>query len=98
MRDAGSDERATPRRGVVARPDPFPEGCVASTRRQRIRKKSIHVSLTDEEFDEFHVIRKEHGLLERELVMQAVRSYKTLASRVDVLEAKMRLLLTKEGS
>lgn len=67
-------------------------------KRKRVRNKAVHVSLTEAEFAEFHSIREEHGLLERELVMQAVRAYKTMTYRVDVLESQMRLLLTKEGS
>ena len=51
--------------------------------------------MTNEEFAEFHSIREAHGLLERELVMQAVRAYKTLSARVDVLEAQVRLLAAK---
>lgn len=67
-------------------------------KKKRLRSKAIHISLTEGELAEFHGACKEHGLLERELVMQAVRAYKTLTRRVDVLEAQMRLLITKEGS
>jgi hypothetical protein len=49
-------------------------------------------------YEEFHSTREEHGLLERELVMQTVRACKTMTYRDDVLESQMRLLLTKEGS
>lgn len=71
---------------------------VVKKKRVRVRNKALHVSLSEAELAEFQAVRDEHGLLERELVMQAVRSYKTLLFRVDVLEAQMRLLLTKEGS
>ena len=70
----------------------------SAKKRLRKRNRSLHVSLTQAERDEFDAACAEHGLLEREMVMSAVRAYKTLTFRVDVLEAKMRLLLTKEGS
>jgi hypothetical protein len=65
---------------------------------RRKRDKALHVSLTQAERDEFDAACAEHGLLEREMVMNAVRAYKSLTTRVDVLEAQMRLLITKEGS
>jgi hypothetical protein len=67
-------------------------------KKPRRRNKSLHVSMTQAERDEFDAACAEHGLLEREMVVNAVRAYKTLPTRVDVLEAQMRLLLTKEGS
>lgn len=70
---------------------------IVAVKRKRVRGKALHVSLTDAELAEFQAIRDEHGLLERELVMQAVRAYKTLVQRVDVLEAEIRLLVAKGG-
>jgi hypothetical protein len=71
---------------------------VAAKKKNRRRNKALHVSLTQEEHAEFHAACLEHGLLEREMVVLAVRAYKTLTTRVDVLEAQMRLLISKEDS
>jgi len=61
-------------------------------KKKRVRDKALHVSLTKEEHAEFHAACAAHGLLEREMVMHATRAYKTLTARVEVLEAKIRLL------
>lgn len=58
----------------------------------RKRSKALHVSLTDEEHAEFHAACAEHGLLEREMVMHAVRAYRALPARLDALEARLRAL------
>lgn len=70
---------------------------MSAPKKKRTRNKALHVSLTEAELSEFHAVRDAHGLLERELVMQAIRAYKTLPARIDVLEAQMRLLWAKEG-
>lgn len=61
-------------------------------KKRRTRHKAVHVSLSEAEHAEFHAACLAHGLLERELVMSAVRAYKTLPQRLELLEARVRVL------
>lgn len=61
-------------------------------RKRRLRSAALHIALTDAERDEFRKLCEEHGMLDRELLMNSIRAFKTLGQRVELLEAKVTLL------
>lgn len=60
--------------------------------KKRKRSASLHVALTESEREEFRRVAEEHGLLDRELVMNAVRTFETAARRLGTVEARLTLL------
>lgn len=61
-------------------------------RKKRKREASLHIALTEAERAEFRQIADEHGMLDRELLVNAIRAFKTGAKRLDVVEARLMLL------
>jgi len=70
---------------------------VVAAKKKRVRHKAVHVSLSEAEHAEFHAACAAHGLLEREMVMNAVRAYKTVPQRLELLEARVRVLEDRCG-
>lgn len=66
-----------------------------AVRKKRKRAVAIHISLTDEEHDEFRRIAAEHGMLDRELLMNSVRAFKTITRRMEIAEASVVLLAAR---
>jgi hypothetical protein len=69
----------------------------ASNDRRKKRKRSavLNITLTDAERDEFRKLCDEHGMLERELLVNSMRAFRTLTRRVELLEARVLLLEAK---
>ncbi len=61
-------------------------------RKKRRRSAALHIMVTDAERDEFRRIAQEHGMLDRELLVNAVRAFQTLTQRVALFEARLALL------
>lgn len=66
-------------------------------RKKRKRSAALHIAVTDAEREEFREIAERHGMLDRELLMNAVRMFKTTTQRIDVTEARLTLLEARLG-
>lgn len=64
-------------------------------RKRRKRSAALHITVTNAERDEFRRLCDEHGMLERELLVNSMRAFKTLTRRVELLEARMTLIEAK---
>lgn len=65
-------------------------------RQGRKRTAKLHITLTEAERAEFRQLCEEHGMLERELLVNAVRAFKNLDQRVALIEARLTILENKE--
>lgn len=61
-------------------------------RKKRKRSAALHITVTEGEREEFRQIAERHGMLDRELLMNAVRAFKTTTQRLDSAEARLTLL------
>lgn len=61
-------------------------------RKKRRRSAALHITLTDAERVEFKQLAEEHGMLDRELLVNAMRAFKTGAKRLEIVEARLVLL------
>lgn len=64
----------------------------AADRKKRRRSAALHITLTEAERAEFKRIAEEHGMLDRELLVNAMRAFKTGTRRLEVVEARLVLL------
>lgn len=64
----------------------------ADRRKKRKRSAALHITLTEAEREEFRRVADEHGMLDRELLINSVRAFKTLTKRLELLEARVTLL------
>ena len=64
----------------------------AADRKKRLRSAALHITLTEAERAEFKRIAEEHGMLDRELLVNAMRAFKTGTRRLEVVEARLVLL------
>lgn len=63
-----------------------------AVRKKRKRSAALHITVTEAEREEFRQVAERHGMLDRELLMNAVRAFKTMTQRLDVVEARLTLL------
>ena len=63
-----------------------------AVRKKRKRSATLHITVTEAEREEFRQVAERHGMLDRELLMNAVRAFKTMTQRLDVVEARLTLL------
>lgn len=64
-------------------------------RKKRKRSAALHIAVTDAEREEFRQVAEQHGMLDRELLMNAIRAFKTANQRLDVAEAHLTLLAAR---
>lgn len=64
----------------------------AADRKKRRRSTALHITLTEAERAEFKQLAEEHGMLDRELLVNAMRAFKTGTQRLAVVEARLTLL------
>lgn len=61
-------------------------------KKKRVRSVPLHLLYTTEERAEIRAACQRHRLLTRELVLEAVRAFRTLPERIDSLEARVAAL------